>query len=179
MIPADRDVEINDHEVRLRADSGKRPKPSVDRLLATAAHAYGERLIAVILTGTGSDGATGAHAVKAAGGMVVIENPATAAYPGMPESLASTTVDLVADLEQIGPLLNDLVSGTYLPTQPDSEASLEALLTQVRERNGIDFSQYKRPTILRRLQRRMVATGTSTLPDYLHYLSATPKNTPA
>jgi two-component system CheB/CheR fusion protein len=175
VIPADRDVEINDHEVRLRADSEKRPKPSVDRLLATAAHAYGERLIAVILTGTGSDGATGAHAVKAAGGMVVIENPATAAYPGMPESLAATTVDLVADLERIGPLLHDLLSGTYLPTQPDAEESLQALLTQVRERNGIDFSQYKRPTILRRLQRRMVATGTPTLPDYLRYLARHPE----
>ena len=175
VIPADRDVEITDHEVRLRADSEKRPKPSVDRLLATAAHAYGERLIAVILTGTGSDGATGAHAVKAAGGMVVIENPATAAYPGMPESLAATTVDLVADLERIGPLLHDLLSGTYLPTQPDAEESLQALLTQVRERNGIDFSQYKRPTILRRLQRRMAATGTTTLPDYLRYLARHPE----
>lgn len=175
VIPADRDVEITDHEVRLRADSGKRPKPSVDRLLATAAHVYGERLIAVILTGTGSDGATGAHAVKAAGGMVVIENPATAAYPGMPESLAATTVDLVADLERIGPLLNSLLSGTYLPTQPDAEESLQALLTQIRERNGIDFSQYKRPTILRRLQRRMVATGIPTLPDYLRYLARHPE----
>jgi two-component system, chemotaxis family, CheB/CheR fusion protein len=171
VIPADRDVEITDHEVRLRADSGKRPKPSVDRLLASAAHAYGERLIAVILTGTGSDGATGAHAVKAAGGMVVIENPATAAYPGMPESLAATTVDLMADLERIGPLLHNLLSGTYLPTQPDVEESLQALLTQVRERNGIDFSQYKQPTILRRLQRRMVAVGMPTLPDYLRYLA--------
>ena len=175
VVPADRDVEITDHEVRLRADGGKRPKPSVDRLLTSAAHAYGERLIAVILTGTGSDGATGAHAVKAAGGMVVIENPATAAYPGMPESLAATTVDLVADLERIGPLLHDLLSGTYLPTEPDAEESLQALLTQVRDRNGIDFSHYKRPTILRRLQRRMVAVGTPTLPDYLRYLARHPE----
>jgi two-component system CheB/CheR fusion protein len=173
--PADRDVEITDHEVRLRADSRRRPKPSVDRLLTSAAQVYGERLIAVILTGTGSDGASGAHAVKAAGGMVIIENPATAAYPGMPESLASTTVDLVADLERIGPLLNDLVSGTVVPTQPDAEESLRALLAQVRDRNGIDFSQYKRPTILRRLQRRMAATGTLDLPDYLRYLERHPE----
>ncbi len=175
VVPADRDVEITDHLVRLRADSGKRPKPSVDRLLTSAAQAYGERLIAVVLTGTGSDGASGAHAVKAAGGMVIIENPATAAYPGMPESLASTTVDLVADLEKIGPLLNDLVLGTYTPTQPDTEQLLLTLLTQVRERNGIDFSQYKRPTILRRLQRRMAATGTLDLAGYLHFLEQHPE----
>jgi two-component system CheB/CheR fusion protein len=175
VVPADRDVEITDHEVRLRADSEKRPKPSVDRLLTSAAQAYGERLIAVILTGTGSDGASGAHAVKAAGGMVIIENPATAAYPGMPESLASTTVDLVADLERIGPLLHDLVSGTYMPTHPRADESLQKLLAQVRDRNGIDFSQYKRPTILRRLQRRMATTGTLDLPDYLRYLEQHPE----
>jgi two-component system CheB/CheR fusion protein len=112
VVPADRHVEITDHLVRLRANgetSRRSPKPSVDRLLMTAARVYGEQLIAVILTGTGSDGAAGARAVKASGGLVLIENPATAAYPGMPESLARTTVDFVADLAQIGPLLADLL----------------------------------------------------------------------
>jgi two-component system CheB/CheR fusion protein len=82
-----------------------RPKPSVNLLFSSAARAYGEALIAVILTGTGSDGAMGAREVKALGGTVIIENPETAAYPGMPASLAPTTVDLIADLPQMGPLL--------------------------------------------------------------------------
>ena len=63
VVPADRHVEITDHVVRLRTDSEtsrRSPKPSVDRLLTTAAHVYGERMIAVILTGTGSDGTLGA-----------------------------------------------------------------------------------------------------------------------
>ena len=51
------------------------PKPSVDRLLGSAAALFGERLIAVILTGTGSDGSAGAREVKQAGGVVIIENP--------------------------------------------------------------------------------------------------------
>jgi two-component system CheB/CheR fusion protein len=93
--------------VRLRANGREqRPKPSINRLLGSAARAFGEQLIAVILTGTGSDGASGAHEVKAAGGMVIIENPETAAYPALPASLAPTTVDLVADLDRIGPLLS-------------------------------------------------------------------------
>ncbi len=178
VIPADRHVEIADHLVRLLSDDGRggqHPKPSVDRLFVSAARAYGERLIAVILTGTGSDGASGAHAVKAAGGMVVIENPATAAYPGMPASLAPTTVDLVVDLEQIGPLLHDLLTGAHTPTQPEAEEPLQALLAQVRQQSGIDFSRYKRPTILRRLQRRMVATGSSQLSDYTLHLAHHPE----
>ena len=171
VVPADRHVEIADHMVRLHDNSGKHPMPSIDRLLSSAASVYGERLIAVILTGTGSDGASGAHAVKAGGGMVIIENPATAAYPGMPESLTPGTVDLVADLERIGPLLYDLVTGVHVPAEPAVEAPLQAVLALVRDRSGIDFSRYKRPTILRRLQRRMAATGVLNLTDYTQYLA--------
>ena len=194
VVPADRHVEITDHIVRLRTNNDDRqrgPKPSVDRLLTSAARVYGEQLIAVILTGTGSDGAAGARAVKAAGGLVLIENPATAAYPGMPESLAPTTVDLVADLARIGPLLADLLT-TPSPLALSSsgvgaarteakieaeqeESALQTILAQVRERSGIDFSRYKRPTILRRLQRRLVATGHRQLTDYLRFLARQPE----
>ncbi|MGZ3581465.1 MAG: chemotaxis protein CheB [Ktedonobacterales bacterium] len=178
VVPSNRHVEIADHTVRVSADDAseeKRPKPSVDRLLTSAAHAYGEQLIAVILTGTGSDGAVGARAVKAAGGAVIIENPATAAYPGMPESLAPTTVDFVSDLERIAPLLQDLLSGVHMVMPPEAEDLLLALLAQVREQTGMDFSHYKRPTILRRLQRRMVSTGTHQLVDYAAYLAHHPE----
>lgn len=177
VVPANRHVEITDHMVRLRADTGRRPKPSVDLLLTTAARVYGERLIAVVLTGTGSDGTAGARAVKATGGMVIIENPATAAYPGMPESLAPSTVDVVADLERIGPLLYDLLTDAPLAEPPEAqeEAALLAVLAQVRERSGIDFSLYKRPTILRCLQRRMVATDIHHLSDYASYLTQHPE----
>jgi len=178
VVPSNRHVEIADHTVRVSAVDApeeKRPKPSVDRLLTSAALAYGEQLIAIILTGTGSDGAAGARAVKAAGGVVIIENPATAAYPGMPESLATTTVDFVSDLERIAPLLQDLLSGVQTPMSPEAEDLLLALLAQVREQTGMDFSHYKRPTILRRLQRRMVALGTRQLATYATYLAQHPE----
>jgi two-component system, chemotaxis family, CheB/CheR fusion protein len=174
VVPADKHVEITAHKVRVKQQGSKRPKPSVDHLLSTAAAAFGERLIAVILTGTGSDGAAGAHAVKAAGGMVIIQNPATAAYPGMPASLAPTTVDIVADLERIGPLLYDLLVGVHVPQWRNKSAKLDTLLDQVREHSGIDFSHYKRPTMERRLQRRFVATGVATLDDYLRFLQGHP-----
>jgi two-component system, chemotaxis family, CheB/CheR fusion protein len=174
VVPADRDVEITDHLVRLRAGGARHPKPSINLLLSSAAHAHGERLIAVILTGTGTDGADGAREVKAAAGMVIIQNPRTAAYPTMPASLAPTTVDVVADLEQIGALLADLLSGVSVPAQPDQADALQALLEQVRAHSGIDFGNYKRPTILRRLQRRLAATAMPTLFDYTQYLASHP-----
>src|SRR5918998_1329208 len=92
VVPTDRDVEISDHRVNVHSATISRAKPSVDRLLISAAHVFREGLFAVILTGTGIDGAAGAQAVKAYGGTVVIENPATARFPGMPEAVPAAAV---------------------------------------------------------------------------------------
>jgi len=80
----------------------------------------------------------------------------------MPHSLAPTTVDIVADLEAIGPLLRDLLSGAYVPP-PVEDRRMRALLTQLRARSGIDCSSYRQPTIRQRLQRRMVDTAAESL----------------
>jgi two-component system CheB/CheR fusion protein len=174
VVPSNRDVEITDHQVVVHEDSRRRgPRPSVDRLMETAAASFGEQLIAVILSGEGSDGAEGARAVKLAGGTVVIQDPTTAAHPSMPRSLAPTTVDIVAQIEAIASLLRDLIAGVKV-AQPDDEALLDRFLAQVREHTGIDFASYKRPTITRRLQRRMAAVGATTLPDYVRYVGRNP-----
>jgi len=174
VVPANRDVEITDHEVRVHEDAERRgPRPSVDRLMETAAASFGEQLIAVILSGEGSDGAEGARAVKLSGGTVVIQDPMTAAHPSMPMSLAPTTVDIVAPLETIASLLRDLISGVRVD-QPEDEALLERFLRQVRDQTGIDFASYKRPTITRRLQRRMAAVGVTKLGDYVRYVARNP-----
>src|SRR5688500_2782380 len=177
VIAADRDVEISDHALTVTAPTGTNsaPRPSVDRLLATAARTFADELVAVILTGTGSDGATGAQAVKAHGGTVIVQNPDTATYPGMPLAVPSSAIDIVADLEAIGPLLGDLVSGAYsIPNASDDE-DLHAFLERVRSRTGLDFTAYKRATIVRRLQRRMAAAGAATLPDYRRYMERHPE----
>jgi len=174
VVPANRHVEITNHSVGLHTNGSSRPIPSVDLLLSTAAEVFGEQLYAVILTGSGSDGADGARAVKELGGTVIIQNPETASYPGMPLSLAPSNVDIVANLEAIGPLLYDLVTGAYVPPAPDADRNLRNLLEQVRARSGIDFTNYRQPTILRRLQRRMADTGRDKLADYVRYVQRHP-----
>ena len=174
VIPADRNVEIEDHYVDVHQPELRASAPSVDHLLATAARVYGDDLIAVVLTGTGSDGAAGAQAVKAYGGTVIVQNPETARFPGMPRAVAPASVDIVADLEAIGPLLGELIRGAYTLPAPDETDELRALLDQIRERTGLDFASYKRPTIARRLQRRMAAAGTETLADYRRYVERNP-----
>ena len=152
-----------------------RPAPSIDLLLVSAAEAFGEQLVAVILTGLGSDGADGARRVSELGGAVIIQNPRTAAHPEMPLSLAPTTIDIVAELEAIGPLLSGLIAGGQGQVVADDDSRLHAVLEQVRTRSGIDFSNYKEATIRRRIQRRMVDTNTVTLEDYLRYLRRRPE----
>jgi two-component system CheB/CheR fusion protein len=171
--PADRDLEVTAREVVARVPEGAASKPSVDRLLTSAAHVFSDDLIAVVLSGTGTDGAIGAQAVKAHGGIVVVQNPETAEYAGMPRAVNPSAVDIVADVEAIGPLLVDLIGGDFVVQSDDDE--LRSFLARVRERSGVDFGAYKPPTIVRRLQRRMAAVGASTLTDYRRYVERHPE----
>lgn len=175
VVPSNRHVTIKDDHVALEGDHGDRPRPSVDLLLSTAARSYGENLIAVILTGSGSDGAAGAVEVSNQGGTVIVQNPATAQYPAMPQALPPTVVDHVADLEQIGSLLQDLLTRTPLPPPPEQDGDpLQDILTRVGSQASIDFRHYKPTTIMRRIGRRMVMTRNASLRDYEQYLGAHP-----
>ena len=175
VVPANRHVKIADGHVHLEADHAERPKPSVDMLLSSAAESYGEHLIAVILTGSGSDGAAGAVDVKNAGGTVIIQNPQTAPYPSMPLSLPPTAVDHVVDMERIGPLLYDLLQGVDLPSPEKAEDPLRDLLSQVTTQTNIDFRNYKPTTILRRVGRRMAVTHNANIRDYAEYVRSHPE----
>lgn len=134
VIPSNEQVTVTDHQISLSGDGSERPSPSIDRLFGSAASAYGEDLIAVILTGTGSDGAAGARLVKQAGGTVVIENPETAEYPAMPQSLSPTLVDLSVDLKDIGPNLYRLLTEAFPVAGQTIEAggALESFLEELR-----------------------------------------------
>src|SRR6266480_4383008 len=177
VVPSNHNVTINSHRVEVREDHNKRPHPSVDILLSSAAGAFGDRLIAVILTGSGSDGAAGAVDVKNAGGTVIVQDPQTARYPSMPLALPPTLVDFEAAIDRIGPLLYDLLKkGESLP-QPEEKSDdvLRSILEQVSRQANIDFRPYKSTTILRRISRRMAVTHCSTMHDYLDYLKANPQ----
>ncbi len=173
--PSNRLVEIVDHELRLRPARSGSIAPSVDLLLETAAAAFGPGLTAVILTGSGSDGAAGAWHVKQAGGAVVIEDPATAKFPSMPRSIPPSLVDATADLDSMGQVLRDLLAAVGSAPEGSEARAFAALLDQIREQSGIDFSTYKTATIIRRLRGRMAATGHVSLADYAARLETDPE----
>src|SRR5260370_8024455 len=86
VVPSKRLVTIEDGHFKVQEDQLKRQRPrlSVDALLTSAAGVYGERLIVVILTGSGSDGGTGAVEVKNAGGMGIFQGLQKARFPSTP-----------------------------------------------------------------------------------------------
>ena len=175
VVPSNRFVEISHGELRLRTARAGAVAPSIDVLLESAAGVFGPGLIAVILTGSGSDGSQGAWHVKKAGGSVVIENPATAMFPSMPSSIPPSLVDATADLDAIGSILSDLLAAGNTPAEGPEHDELHDLLERIHERSGIDFSSYKPATILRRLHGRMVATARPTLKEYSEYLKSNPE----
>ncbi|HEX7497582.1 MAG TPA: CheR family methyltransferase [Candidatus Limnocylindrales bacterium] len=175
VVPSNRLVDISHGDLRLRAAKAGAVAPSIDVLFESAAAVFGPGLIAVILTGSGSDGSAGAWHVKQAGGAVVVENPATAMFPSMPASISPSLVDATVDLDSIGSTLSALLATGRAPASgPDEDALLE-LLARIHERSGIDFGSYKQATILRRLRGRMTATGRSTLAEYAVYLESDPE----
>ena len=173
VVPSDRHVEITDGSVHVRTDAGRgRPKPSIDLLFASAAESFGERLIAVVLTGMGSDGSNGARAVKRLGGTVIIEDPLTASFPSMPASLEPGMVDVIAPLDDIASHLTRIIDEAL--AFPDDLPALSELFESMRSAHGLDFSHYKMPTIKRRLARQMSLTGKTTLREYIAYLAEDP-----
>jgi two-component system, chemotaxis family, CheB/CheR fusion protein len=172
VVPSGRLAEISADGLQVRQSKTGAIAPSIDGLFQSAASVYGPGLIAVILTGSGSDGSAGATRVKLAGGSVVIENPATAMFPSMPSSIPPSMVDATADLDSIGSVLSDLLAaGKSQAEDPDSDAR-SALLEAIHERSGIDFASYKPATILRRLRGRMNATAHPTMAGYAAYVKS-------
>lgn len=107
LAPANYHLQVEDTMFSLSVDLPVHySRPSVDVLFETAADVYGGDMVAVILTGANDDGATGVEYVRQAGGIVVVQDPATAESDEMPRAaIAATEVDHILPLEQIGPFL--------------------------------------------------------------------------
>ena len=161
------------------------PRPQlnlpIDVFFQSLAEAVGDRAVAVILSGTGSDGSRGLRAIKDADGLVIVQDPETAAFDGMPQAAVDTQiVDLVLPPdEMIGELLRyfDLRQNGVINIDAlfaGAEEVLDELLELASHEAQIDFLQYKTPTLKRRIARRMAFQKCATLEDYLELCRGDP-----
>ncbi len=182
-----RKLEINDTFIGASPfDEPRGQRSAIDVFFRSLAASHGDGF-AIILSGGGSDGVLGANAVKQAGGVVLVQDPAEAAHAGMPGAvIAAGIADVVAPVEELAHRLVELARtkrriqpllrpAPERPLDDGDEAPLRRIFELVRARTGHDFSRYKRTTIMRRLARRMQLNHRLSLPDYLSYLQGDPE----
>ena len=148
----------------------------IDYFFNSLAETHGDGF-AIVLSGGGSDGTGGLKAVKERGGLVMVQEPQEAEYDSMPRSaIATGLADLVLPVRELAARLPALVRNqSYFQGAPAGlatreEEALHQILTHLHSRTGHDFSQYKRATVLRRIERRIHVSGKTTFADYLAYL---------
>lgn len=169
----------------LRVEDRRAP---VDTFFRTLGAARGSRAVCVVLSGTGADGSMGLKRVKEHGGICLVQRPDEAQFADMPNNaIASGLVDAVVSTTEMGSRI--LAYSTTLdriqlpPDAPvaggDDDAPLREIFAQLRVRTGHDFSNYKRGTVFRRLERRMGIHQVQGLAEYAALLRDHPGETQA
>jgi two-component system CheB/CheR fusion protein len=177
--PPGKDLTIEAGILRVRdPEPGRLLHLPIDTLLSSLAQYAGDRVVAAILSGTGSDGTRGCRAIKESGGTVLVQDPADARFDGMPRSaISQATVDLVAPAADIaGALVGEVQrrsEGGMMPP-PGDQDDIDRILAWLSAQTTTDFSEYKRTTVLRRIERRMVMNQCGSAPEYLAFLQANP-----
>ncbi|MBV8452940.1 MAG: hypothetical protein JOZ29_11790, partial [Deltaproteobacteria bacterium] len=183
VIAPDSKLEINDTWVG--ASSFNRTpgqRAAIDLFFRSLAESHGDGF-AIVLSGSGSDGALGARAVKEGGGLVLVQDPNEALYGDMPRAAIDTGVaDIILPVKELVERLTELARGKEMivsvvraaedadQINEDEEKALRSIFDLLRRRTGHDFSKYKRNMVLRRLARRMQLCHQATIADYMQYL---------
>ncbi len=181
-IPPNREMTIFHGTLQLSVPGQQRgQRMPIDSFFRSLAEEGGERSIAVILSGTGTDGTLGLRAVLGAGGVSFVQDPATAKYDGMPASAIQSglaTYILPADrmYGEIAAYVQNYLVRKIPPPLPVPEARhpFVRILMILRSKTGHDFSLYKQNTIRRRIERRMGVHNLKDPDAYARYLSENP-----
>ena len=149
----------------------------IDVFLRSLAEDQAEKAVAIILSGTGSDGMRGVRSVKECGGIVMVQDEETAKFDGMPRSAISTGLaDFVLPPDRMPSQLLAFAKHPYSTKAARSdtilsdEDGLTRIFALLREKCKIDFTYYKPSTVTRRIERRMTITQTETIRDYLSFM---------
>ena len=179
LIPPKKNVAISDDKLFLTDQDLTRGHPlnfPIDIFFNSLADSLGERAIGVILSGTGSDGTRGVRAINEAGGVVLVQDPESAEFDGMPRSVIATGLaDYVLPPRELARAIYDYATnapGGVIQTAAEtpSETILRKITALVARDQRIDFSHYKPSTLGRRIERRRVISGCSSVEEYIELL---------
>ncbi|MGY6522740.1 MAG: PAS domain S-box protein [Mongoliitalea sp.] len=182
--PPDNEISIGkDLKIHLqKPHSNVGPKPSVDVLFDSLQYLPQQhKIVAIILSGTGSDGAQGIRSLKHREVLTIAQDPNTAKYDGMPSAAIQTgLIDLTLKTPIMGQAIWDYFQGKHIIPSSEVETgiiaddSLSKILELLGKRTGTDFSNYKSATISRRLEKRMTQLRIHDIKDYLNLVEKKP-----
>jgi two-component system CheB/CheR fusion protein len=157
----------------------------IDFFLHALAEDRRELAVGVILSGMGSDGTLGLRSIKEVGGLVLVQEPASARFDSMPKSaIAAGLADIVARPEELPQRIIETLQHLrpslpgHSPREsetPDQKSAFDKVCILLRARTRHDFSQYKKTTVYRRVERRMAIHQLDRIGDYVHYLRENPQ----
>jgi two-component system CheB/CheR fusion protein len=182
VIPPNREMSILDGVLQLSEPTlAHGQRLPIDGFLRSLAEDQAERAVGIILSGTASDGTLGLRAIQGAGGICMVQEPATAKYDGMPQSaIAAGYATHILAVEKMPAMLLQITRNTafhhslprILPAATLS--GLNQILQQVKKATGHDFSLYKKSTLNRRIERRMAQHGIERMAVYARFLGEHP-----
>ncbi len=178
VIPPNKDMSILHGVLHLLEPASPRGlRLPIDFFLRSLAQDRQEHSIGVILSGMGSDGTLGLRAIKEKGGVVFVQDPATAKFDGMPRSaIDSGLADIVAPVDDLPGRIIAYLKRTPLHHTPEqaledkTASALDKAIILLRTHTGHDFSLYKKNTFYRRIERRMGIHQITKIADYVRYL---------
>lgn len=160
----------------------RRPHMTIDHFFISLAAEIGAKAIGIILSGTGNDGSAGLEAIKAAGGIAIVQDPETAKFDEMPQAaIATDCADLILSPKGMPQIIEDYVKTGVLDVVAQnknleiSETQLADIIELIKGHLPFDFTDYKRPTILRRIKRRMGQHNFNRVAQYQDFLKLNTK----
>lgn len=180
LLPSGKNMTMKNRKFVITDSRRKQPNNAIDLFLDSLANDWGNKSIAVILSGTGTDGTLGISSIKQNGGFVIVQNPESSKFEGMPKSaIESGNVDIICPPELIPKALISHISQASFEKNLKSiskndEAEIVEILSLVQENTPFDFLEYKKPTIVRRILNRMAKNYIPELQDYTKFLKSDP-----
>ena len=176
VIPPGKRVKIFRGKLLLLDPEKRAPHLPIDQFFRSLAEDRGELAIGITLSGTGSDGTLGVRAIKEAGGTVMVQDEASAQFSGMPDSAGATGLaDYILPPAAMARELLKFIRHPFVARARGAalkvgETNLQKILSLIREQTGIDFTDYKQSTVVRRIERRIGIAQLSGPSDYLEFL---------
>jgi two-component system CheB/CheR fusion protein len=151
------------------------PTPSIDLLFTSLAQYKQQNTIGIVLTGTGIDGTVGLQKIKEYGGITLAQLPQEAEHKGMPQNaIDALAVDFVFSLEDIAHYLSH-PSFMQEHAASSTAAPIKTIMQLLHKHENLDIGKYKKETISRRIEKRMLMVKAQTLEEYLDYMQANQK----